>query len=342
MMNVFITGATGYIGGDILSQLLPKHPDLSYRLLVPGKDKGERIKSIYPSVGIVYGGLEDDDVLQGESAKADIIIHTADAADHIGAANAICAGILNGHTADRPAYWIHTSGAGIFSYVDTDEKTYGISREKIYNDWDGVQEIVTIPEHAFHRAVDKVVLEAGAAHPEIIKAAIISPTTVFGLGRGPCSQRSRQVYELARWTLERKRAPIIGEGESRGCGVYITDLTDLYMAMFDAVLSGRTDLWGPEAYYLAETGEYRWSDLAREIALIAQKEGFIPTAETESLEAHIAQEWAGFEAASWGLNVRCRATRARKVLGWNPQGPSLEKELPGIVRGEWKALQGMV
>ncbi|RAL00007.1 uncharacterized protein BO80DRAFT_426070 [Aspergillus ibericus CBS 121593] len=52
-----------------------------------------------------------------------------------------------------------------------------------------------------------------------------------------------------------------------------------------------------------------------------------------------AQALAGFEATSWGLNVRCRAVRARKVLGWEPSRPSLEEELPQIVKEEWALLQ---
>ncbi|OGM48620.1 hypothetical protein ABOM_001954, partial [Aspergillus bombycis] len=333
------TGATGYIGGDVLSQLAVKHPDLTYRVLVRGADKGEQIKTQYPSVEVIYGSLDDASTLESESANADIIIHTADAADHVGAAQAILAGIVKGHTAERPAYWLHTSGAGIFSYIDTDTGTYGIRRDKVYNDLEGINDILTIPDHAFHRNVDKIVLEAGEKYSSILKPAIISPTTVYGRGRGPCSQRSRQVYEMAKWTLERKKAPIIGNGESRGCDIHILDLTSLYELLFDAALSGHDGLWGGVAYYLAETEEHCWGDLAKSIARIAAEKGYIPAAELESLDHSTATAWAGFEAASWGLNVRCRAGRARKLLGWAPKQPRLEEELPSIVDGEWRNLQ---
>ncbi|KAE8162890.1 nucleoside-diphosphate-sugar epimerase [Aspergillus tamarii] len=339
MKTVFITGATGYIGGDVLSQLAVKHPDLTYRLLVRGPEKGEQIKAHYPSVKVIYGSLDDTSILESESANADIIIHTADAADHVGAAQAILSGIAKGHTAERPAYWLHTSGAGIFSYIDTDNETYGIRRDKVYNDLDGIKDIITIPDHAFHRNVDKIVLEAGEEYSSILKAAIISPTTVYGQGRGPCSQRSRQVYEMAKWTLQRKKAPIIGKGESCGCNIHILDLTSLYELLFDTALSGRDGLWGGEAYYLAETEEHCWGDLAKSIARIAAEKGYIPAPESESLDHSTATAWAGFEAASWGLNVRCHAHRARKLLGWTPRQPRLEEELTSIVEGEWRNLQ---
>ncbi|GAB1201546.1 hypothetical protein APSETT445_000122 [Aspergillus pseudonomiae] len=113
----------------------------------------------------------------------------------------------------------------------------------------------------------------------------------------------------------------------------------LYELLFDAALSGHGSLWGGEAYYLAETEEHCWGDLARNIARIAAEKGYIPAAEVESLDHSTATAWAGFEAASWGLNVRCRAHRARKLLGWAPKQPRLEEELPSIVDGEWRNLQ---
>ncbi|KAE8372398.1 nucleoside-diphosphate-sugar epimerase [Aspergillus bertholletiae] len=339
MKTVFITGATGYIGGDVLSQLAARYPELTYRVLVRSADKGEQIKAQYPSVEIIYGSLDDTRILESESSNADIIIHTADAADHVGAAHAILSGIIKGHTAERPAYWLHTSGAGIFSYIDTDNGTYGIRRDKVYNDLDGINDIVTIPDHAFHRNVDKIVLDAGEQYSRILKAAIISPTTVYGRGRGPCSQRSKQVYELAKWTLQRKKAPIIGKGETCGCDIHILDLTVLYELLFDAALSGRDGLWGGEAYYLAEAEEHCWGDLAKSMARIAAEKGYIPAAEVESLEPNVAMAWAGFDAVSWGMNVRCRAHRARKLLGWAPAQLGLEEELPNIVDAEWRNLQ---
>ncbi|KAJ5367780.1 hypothetical protein N7541_001721 [Penicillium brevicompactum] len=339
MTRVFITGATGYIGGDVLSQLEPKYPGIIFRVLTRDEQKGKLIKEQHPAVQIVSGDLNDAALLQEESAQADIILHTADAADHSTAARAIAAGATQGHTPEKPAYWIHTSGAGIFSYLDEDEKRYGLVGDKVFDDWDGIHEITSIPDYAFHRNVDKIVFEATANHSDVLHAAIVSPTTVYGVGRGPCSKRSRQVYELARTTLSRKKAPYIGDGESRGCHVHVHDVTDLILRLFDAALAKEKNFWGPEAYYLAENGEHRWSDVARSIASIAVAEGFLTDIATEQLEFEEAKRQAGYEAASWGLNVRSRAIRARRLLNWTPAGPSLDDELPGIVRAEWESLQ---
>lgn len=44
-------------------------------------------------------------------------------------------------------------------------------------------------------------------------------------------------------------------------------------------------------------------------------------------------------AVLWGANSRCKAIRARKLLGWAPKERSLEDELPDIVASEVQRLK---
>jgi hypothetical protein len=90
-------------------------------------------------------------------------------------------GALKKNDCANPVYWIHTSGAGIFSHLDTDNGVYGKRGEKIYDDWEGIAEITSLPDHALHRDVDKIVLQAGTDHSSILKTAVISPVTVYGM-----------------------------------------------------------------------------------------------------------------------------------------------------------------
>lgn len=144
---------------------------------------------------------------------------------------------------------------------------------------------------------------------------------------------------MARTTLMNGKAPYIGLGQSRGCNVHIHDLTDLFLRFFQAALNKTEGIWGSNAYFLAENGEHCWGDLADSIANIAVKNGYLPRFETERLSFEDAKAMAAFETASWGLNVRCRAIRARKMLSWEPSSPSLDDELPLIVKAEWESLQ---
>lgn len=280
----------------------------------------------------------------------------------MGAAKAIAAGLITGHTPDRPGYWLHTGGTGILTFADSDSGIYGRKSEKVYNDWDGVGELVTLPDHAFHRNIDKFVLETAAKHGDVMKLALVCPPTIYGMnsmilkfqyahiskltflgrGRGPSSQRGRQVYELANVTLRLKKGPIIGAGDSIWNHIHIHDLSDVYLLLLDAALAGRTDegLWGPRAYYLTENGEHRWGDVTQATADAAAKLGYIPEAKAEEIDIESAKKYAGFESVSWGLNSRGQALRARRILGWNPSRPSLFDELPEILRSEHQRLQG--
>lgn len=60
------------------------------------------------------------------------------------------------------------------------EETYGETSDKLHDDWDGVGELISMPDSAAHRHVDKVVLAASHAHPDKIKTAIVCPPTIYG------------------------------------------------------------------------------------------------------------------------------------------------------------------
>lgn len=45
---------------------------------------------------------------------------------------------------------------------------------------DGVQELVNLPDHAFHRNVDKIVLETASKYSDVVKVALVCPPTIYG------------------------------------------------------------------------------------------------------------------------------------------------------------------
>lgn len=105
---------------------------------------------------------------------------TADSSDHVGAAKAITAGLVAGHSSDRPGYWLHTGGTGILTFEDSDAGQYGRPSDKVYDDWGAVDELLTLPDHAFHRDVDRLVLEAGAKYADVLRTALVCPPTIYG------------------------------------------------------------------------------------------------------------------------------------------------------------------
>lgn len=96
------------------------------------------------------------------------------------AAKAIAAGLVSGHSKEKPGYWLHLGGTGILTYFDTKEKKSGESSDKVFNDWEGIDELVNLPHEAFHRDIDEVVIGCGTEHASAVKTAVVCPPTIYG------------------------------------------------------------------------------------------------------------------------------------------------------------------
>ncbi|CAG2010430.1 unnamed protein product [Fusarium graminearum] len=343
--NVFITGTTGFIGGDAFYALTKAQPSWKYTILVRSEEKGKDVQKQYPDVKLAIGSLDDSDVIKKAASEADIVIHTADSSDHAGAARAIGAGLQATHSASNSGYWIHVSGTGILCWYDQDNKRYGEAPlpEQSYDDLEGVDKVTSLPDTAFHRDVDKIVLEEAAKNPDAVKVAIVCPPTIYGTGRGPINQRSRQIPGLAETTLEKGFGPIIGAGKTEWDNVHVHDLSTLFVLLSQRAASSdnenEQEIWGPKGYFFAENGTHKWSAISTLLAKEAKKQGLIDSDETKVLDVDEAQEKLGFQALSWGLNSRGDAKRARKYLGWKPESPSLEEWLPEAIQVEARRLK---
>jgi nucleoside-diphosphate-sugar epimerase len=261
----------------------------------------------------------------------------------MGAAQAIIKGMLAGHSKEHPGFYIHISGTGILCWKDMELNLIGEAPHQApYDDLEGVSALTNLPDSAFHRNVDKVVLEAGMSHPAVVKTAIVCPPTIYGPGRGPGNGRSRQVYELVRVTLRLGKAPQLGTGLTEWDNVHVHDLSALLVLLVQAAVANKPDvaeeLWGEKGYFLAENGHHVWGMVAKQVAEAAYRAGYISSPEVETMSVDRAKEIAGFQAVTWGLNSKGFAKRARKFLGWSPKGRSLEEEIPDIVDGEAKLL----
>lgn len=204
-----------------------------------------------------------------------------------------------------------------------------------------MSELTSLPDKAFHRNVDKIVLEAGTKHGDVVKTALVCPPTIYGKGRGPVNGRSRQAYELTSLILKKGFAPIIGQGKARWNSVHVNDLADGFVLLAEAAASGNLsgEIWGAKGYHLAENGEFVWGELSKAIAKKAHELGYLKEeAKEQKLSKDEAFEIADFQAVSWGLNSRAKAERLRRVLGWKPHRPSIEEVIPEIVEGEKERL----
>ena len=72
--SIFVSGATGYIGGDALFHLVEAHPDFEVACLVRNSEKGAQVASLFAKVRLVYGDLASEQLLEEEARKADIVL----------------------------------------------------------------------------------------------------------------------------------------------------------------------------------------------------------------------------------------------------------------------------
>ncbi|KAF2854107.1 NAD dependent epimerase/dehydratase family protein [Plenodomus tracheiphilus IPT5] len=334
MTKLFITGATGYIGGDTLYAIANTYPDLEITALVRNSDKGAKVAARYAKVRLVYGDLDSADLLKKEASQADIVVHTANC-DHVASAEALVAGLaLSG----KKTYLIHTSGTGILAFEDFESSTYGIKREKTYDDWDGIDEVTHLPDVALHRNVDKIILGANAASAGNINAAIVCPPCIYGPGRGPDNQRSVQIYDYAKATLTRSKGFLIEEGANVWTQVHVQDLSEVFLALVTAALSpdGGKATWNDKGYYFTENGEFTWGDVAREIAKYAFDKKLINSNELDTVDKDGTDKLRAAGSYLWGTNSRCKSIRANKLFGWKPTQKGVFDLLPEIIEAEAK------
>jgi nucleoside-diphosphate-sugar epimerase len=79
----------------------------------------------------------------------------------------------------------------------------------------------------------------------------VFPPIIYGRGRGIIKQRSIQIPELARVTIETGRAIQVGKAESTWSNVHISDVSDLFVKLVEKAVQKETgeNLWNQEGLY---------------------------------------------------------------------------------------------
>jgi uncharacterized protein YbjT (DUF2867 family) len=119
--SVFLTGATGYVGGDYLQVLLSlPNPPKQVSALVRSADKGKLLASLSThktTIEPIIGTLQDHDLLTKLAAEHDLTLETADS-DDLPMVQAIIAGLKKRTENGKEAVFIHVSGTGTLSEYD--------------------------------------------------------------------------------------------------------------------------------------------------------------------------------------------------------------------------------
>lgn len=289
-MRVFLTGATGFIGSRILSELLSAGHEV---LGLARTDAGAR-RLEEAGARVLRGTLENPDDLAAGAAQADAVIHTAFDHDFSRfvencekdrrAIQAMGAPLVG---SERPFIVTSVVGMGIAS-------TGGPALEQVV-DWG----------HPNPRAASE---QAGAE----IAARGVSVATV----------RLPQVHDpikqgLVTCLIEAARAKgvsaYVGDGANRWPAAHVSDVARLYrLALEQHEPGARYHAVAEEGVPVREIAEIIGLGLGVPVVSLSREEG----------ERHF-----GWLAMFAGLDMPASSDWTRQRLGWQPTGPGLINDL---------------
>lgn len=347
--QVFLTGATGYLGSSVGAVLARHGNEVRGLVRSPAKADAVRALGMIP----VLGTLEDTRLLAREAARSDGVVNVA--TEDAAPVRALLSGLRG---SGKPL--VHVAGSSLVG-----EDALGGSAGRIVTD-----DADLPPVHPLHRDRARLVRRIRAAgRADGVRTAVALVPTVYGDSLGLPAQ-SIQV-PLVRSLVQAQTGPaVIGAGVNRWSTVHVADLARLLELMLASSAPGEI--------LAAEDGELSAAELATAVAgaegLTAPLRHLTPAeaidATADSLRPRIpstatprslrevgdlvgtaapvlltgwkdrrlygAAPAGGFvERSVLGALVRIalasssriRGVRARTQLGWEPSGPSLREWL---------------
>ena len=289
-MNIFITGATGFIGGSVAARFIAE--GFSVRGLVRTEAQAARLRAL--GVEPVIGTLADADILTREAQRADAVVNAA-SSDNLPAVETL----LNALAGSNKVF-IHTSGSSV---VGDDARGEWVS-EKIFDE----ETVYTpAPEKADRAALDKLIIAAAGRG---VRSVILCNTMIYGNGLG-LNPYSVQIPPLVAQARKSGIARFVGKGVNIWSNVHIEDVVDLYLLALKKAPAG--------SLYYVENGEASYKDIT---TAIAQRLG-LDAPQSWPVEEAIKEWGFGHAVYSFGSNSRVSAKRARNDLGWTPKHASV-------------------
>lgn len=289
-MKIFVTGATGFIGGSVAMRLRSQGHEIL------GLVRNDKAANRLALCGIepVMGTLDNSDLLIKLARSSDAVINTANA-DHLGSVQALLEGLKG---SGKPL--LHTSGSSVVG----DDARGGWCSADVF---DEQTPLVINPLKQARRDIDCLVL---AGVNDGVRSAVICPSLIYGVGKG-FNPLSVQIPFLVSNAQEKGVVEIVGKGLNVWSNVHIDDVASLYQLVLEKGPGG--------GFYFAENGEASYIELA---TALSARLGLLGV---EHLEPEAAAERWGVARAyfSFGSNSRVRARRAREELDWKPEHASV-------------------
>ncbi|KAI5468118.1 NAD dependent epimerase/dehydratase family protein [Mariannaea sp. PMI_226] len=340
--KILITGATGYIGGSVLTTLLESKDSnistCSFSALVRKQEHADLLieKGIN---GIVFSGLDDTTLVREVASKHDIVINTA-SAFHFRAAEAMILGLADRKKeTGEETYYIHTSGT---SSLGDYPISGGYTENRILSDKEDIYAYQRYRESLQpyqQRTTDLVVFEKGEAAN--VKTYILMSPTIYGLGSGFFNRTSIQIDGIIRAARRSGFTPVVGTGAFEWDHVHISDMVKLYELVVSRLLAGDDLPSNKKGIYFNETGHQSWREVSERIAKEGKALGYLPSDEVRelSMEESVAALGKALPPAAIELGFASRSrTRAdlSREIGWEPT--KTRKDFEESFREEWVIL----
>jgi nucleoside-diphosphate-sugar epimerase len=290
-MNIFLTGASGYIGGTVAVRLIAAGHRV--RGLVRSAAKAEAVRRL--GLDPVTGTLDDAELLAREAKRADAVINAADS-DHRAAAETLVKAL-----AGTNKTLLHTSGSSIVADTAAGEASDRVYDDSIYEAGSGW---APVPDKAARVAIDRLILSLQDA-----RGIVLCPCLIYGRGLG-ADPDSIQLPTLAEQARKTGVARHVGNGRNIWSTVHIEDVADAYvMALAKAP---------PASFLFVENGEANFRDMVGAIA----RAQHLASPQPWPIDDAIRELGHGRAMYSLASNSRVRATRLR-ALGWAPRHASV-------------------
>ena len=292
-MRVFVTGSTGFIGTELVKELITAGHQV--RGLTRSDAGVEQLEAA--GVEVHRGDLEDLDSLRSGATGMDAVVHLAfnhdfskfaqNAADEINAIEAL------GSVMEPGKLLVVTSGVGLTSGAPGHLRTES----------DPAVDLPSIPRRPEKAA--RAIAEKGV-HVAIVRLPQVHDTRKQGL-----------VTWLTQMAREKGVSVYVGEGTNRWSAAPLKDVARLYYLAVEKTGPGVT-------VYNAVQEE---GVSAKEIAETLGKGLKVPVA---SITPEQAGEHFGWFAHFAALDMPASSEWTRKTLGWNPTGPGLIEDLTNM------------
>jgi nucleoside-diphosphate-sugar epimerase len=304
-MRIFLTGATGYIGGAVLDALVRGAHDVT--ALVRDNQKAALVaaRGGHP----VVGNLADSESFRVAAESQDGYIHVArDSASSVWATTERTAIEAIVTAARRPRTAAGKAGTTRFIIYTSGTWVLGSAPQPVSEDspLNPVALVSWRPEH------EQRILAAADAN---LRAMVVRPGVVYGGGSG-------MVGDLLR-SASNGLVRVVGDGNNHWPLVYDRDLADLYLRLANGEATAGV-------YHANDEGDERVNDIVAAIA------PYLPVRpDVRHVPIEEARHQMGAYADALALDQVIRSPRAR-ALGWTPTLHSVAGNAARLLE-EWRA-----